>query len=161
MRSIILKQVHPEEEEDEFKLNVGPYSRVSIFSDIYLMDWTILAVPARDPRQLCILDSSRDTDEDFLQSPIYWKYFRRDLERAPPTKAGASGAGAAAISVRFGLFDTRDKAQAALAARPGGAARRIEVVELNGRIFYRAIVTFRDRAAAQAYCAGGRACLIR
>lgn len=146
-RSIILKQMNPYEEEYEFKLNVGPYSRVSIFSD--LLDWTIRAVPARDPRQLCILDSSAsgDMDEDFLQSPIYWKYFRPDLE---------------AISVRSGLFDTRDKAQAALAARPGGAAQRIEVVQLNGRTFYRAIVTgFRDRAAAQAYCAGARACLIR
>jgi hypothetical protein len=157
-----LKQLSPDEGEDEIKRNVGPYSRVSVFYD-YLFEgsWSIVAVPARDPRQLCILETGQGQPEDLLRSSVYRKYFRPDLDRAAPAKAGASEPGGA-VSAQIGLFDTRNKAEAALTARPGGAARRIEVVQLNGRTFYRAVVTgFRDRAAAQAYCAGARACLIR
>lgn len=131
-----------------------------MFYDYFEGFWTIRAVPARSPNQLCILDAGQGEPEDLLRSPVYREYFRPDLERAPPTNAG--GSGAATFSAQLGLFDTRDKAQAALDGRPGGAEQRIEVVHLNGRTFYQATVTgFRNRAAAQAYCAAQEACVIR
>lgn len=160
-QSAILDQQYFAEEEDEVRLNVGSYSRVSLFYDYFEGYWTIRAIPAQDPNQLCILDAGQGEPEDLLQSPVYREYFRPDLERAPPAKAEVSSA--AAIAAQLGLFDTRDKAQAALGGSPGGATPRIEVVRLNGRTFYRATVTgFRDRAAAQAYCARVQgACVIR
>jgi len=82
----------------------------------------------------------------------------RPAPTVPPTAAAVGR-----VSAQIGAFNTRAQAQAALAARPGGAGQRIEEVQRNGTTLYRAIVTgFPDRAAAQAYCSGvPGGCVIR
>ena len=78
---------------------------------------------------------------------------------APPPAASSGGS----VSVQIGAFNTREQAQSALARIAGGRPTRVEAVERNGATLYRAQVTgFRDRAAAQAFCAASApGCLIR
>ena len=81
---------------------------------------------------------------------------------APSTPPPATSGGGS-VSVQIGAFNTREQAQSALARVAGGRSTRVEAVERNGATLYRAQVTgFRDRAAAQAFCAtSAPGCLIR